>query len=245
VVTEAGGPIGWGIARTLARLGYAVHLTDLDGRLAARAAAELGAPSFGSALDMRSLPACRAAASRTRRRLGSLELWVNAAAMAGSLPVWELDERTRQRMLDLILVGTINGTLAALEVMRRDRRGDVINVIELVRLLPLSGQAVYSAAQHGAVAFSRGVLADLRATGLREVNVSCLCLTRRLVDRSPRLDAALVDLLDHPRPVVAVPRWRGALVRASCLWPTPRAGLASALLDPARPGRRRRRRRPV
>src|SRR5579875_1500214 len=95
VVTEAGGPIGWGIARALADLGYAVHLTDMDGRLAARAAAELGAQCFGSALDVRSLPACRAAASRTRRRLGSLDVWVNAATMTGAVTAWELDERSR------------------------------------------------------------------------------------------------------------------------------------------------------
>src|ERR1700751_4742673 len=136
VVTEAGGPLGWGIARALAGLGYAVHLTDMDGRLAARAAAELGPPCFGSALDVRSLPACRAGASRTRRRFSSLQVWVNSAALAGSGWAWERDERSRQRVLDLGLGGTINGTLAALESRRPAGRGHVINVIELGSLLP-------------------------------------------------------------------------------------------------------------
>jgi NAD(P)-dependent dehydrogenase (short-subunit alcohol dehydrogenase family) len=238
--------MGWGIARALAGLGYAVHLTDTDGRLAARAAAELGAPCFGSALDVRSLPACRAAASRTRRRFGSLEVWVNATAVAGSSSAWELDERSRQRMLDLILGGTINGTLAALEVMRQSGKGDVINLIELSGLLPRAGQAVYAAGQHGSLAFSQGALADLRAAGLLEVDVSCLCASEKLVRQPQRLAAALVELLDHPRPLLAVPRWRGAAARIRFLWPAPgplSSGILSALLDPPNPGRRPRRRR--
>ncbi len=241
LVTEAGGPMGWGIARALSGLGYAVHLTDMDGRLAARVAAELGPQCFGSALDVRSLPACRAAASRTRRRFGSLDLWVNVAAVAGSGSAWELDERSRQRVLDLILGGTINGTLAALEVMRPGGRGDVINVVELSGMLPRAGHAVYSAAQQGALAFSQGTLADLRAAGQREVHVSCLCPAGRQAGNPQRLGAAIRELLEHPRPVLAVPRWRGDLARASLLWPSSGAltsGLVSALVDSPR-GRRR------
>lgn len=246
VVTEAGGVIGWAIARALAGLGYAVHLTDLDGRLAARAAAELGPPCFGSALDVRSLPACRAAASRTRRRLDSLELWVNAATLGGSGSAWELDERSRQRILDLILGGTVNGTLAALEVMRPSGKGQIINVIELGSLLPRAGYAIYSAAQHGALAFSQGALADLRSAGQREVAISCLCPTRRVAGEPQRLSPALAELIERPRPMLAVPRWRGVLTRANYLWAGSgpvSSGLASALADPARAKRGPRRRR--
>jgi NAD(P)-dependent dehydrogenase (short-subunit alcohol dehydrogenase family) len=237
VVTAAGGPIGWAIARALAALGYAVHLTDPDGRVATRAAAEIGPPSFGSALDVRSLPACRAAASRTRRRLDSLELWVNAATLGGSGSAWELDERSRQRILELILGGTINGTLAALEVMRPSGKGQVINVIELGSLLPRAGRAVYSAAQHGALAFSQGAMADLRSAGQPEVAISCLCPTGKVAGEPQRLSAALAELIDRPRPLLAIPRWRGALTRANYMWPGSgpvSSGLASALLDPAR-----------
>jgi NAD(P)-dependent dehydrogenase (short-subunit alcohol dehydrogenase family) len=222
VVTGVGMPVGGRIAQALAGLGYALHLTDPDDRVAARAAAELGAPAFGSALDVRSLPACRAAASRTRRRFGSLEVWINAATLTGAAPAWEVDERTRQRMLDVNLVGTMNGTLAALEVMRSTARGAVVNLIALDALLPRSGQSLYAAAQHGALAFSLGALADLQATGLRGVSVSCLCPSRRVVERgSGRLAAALAELLEDPRPVLAIPGWHGALTRARYLWASP------------------------
>jgi NAD(P)-dependent dehydrogenase (short-subunit alcohol dehydrogenase family) len=239
VVTEAGGQLASGIARALAGLGYAVHLTGLDGGLASRAAAELGDPCFGSALDVRSLPACRAAASRTRRRFGTLDVWVNAAAVTSSAAAWELDERTRQRMLDLILTGTINGTLAALEIMRPARAGHVINVIDPGGLRPVAGRALHSAAQHGAAAFSWGALDDLRAEGQTGVSVSCLCPTRKLAGQPQRLQATIAALLAEPRPLAAIPRWRETVIRGTWLWPGSRtftSRLLAALADPSRTG---------
>jgi NAD(P)-dependent dehydrogenase (short-subunit alcohol dehydrogenase family) len=241
VVTGAGEGVGLQLARALAERGHAVHLTDLDTGLAARAAAELGPPAFSSGLDVRSLTACRAAAARTRRRVGSMELWVNGTLIPSDRPAWELDERTRQRMLEVNLLGTINGTLAALEHLRAAEGGAVVNVIPLAGLLPAPGHALMAAGSQAAVAFSLATAADLRQEGVSSVSVSCLCLGRGGI--SP---AGLYRLLDHPRPVVAVPPWRGTLVRASYLWPR-LVPLGSRVVpgwprdEPPR-GRRRRRR---
>src|SRR5690242_17884040 len=99
VETGVGEEAGREIARALAARGHPVHLTDSDATRAAQAAAELGSPAFASGLDVRSVTACRAAAARTRRRVGSLEVWVNSSALPVGRPAWELDERARQRML--------------------------------------------------------------------------------------------------------------------------------------------------
>jgi NAD(P)-dependent dehydrogenase (short-subunit alcohol dehydrogenase family) len=242
VVTGAGEGIGFEIARALAERGHPVHVTDLDAGLAGRAAAELGPPAFASGLDVRSLTACRAAAARTRRRVDSLEVWVNGALIPSSQPAWELDERSRQRVLEVNLLGTINGTLAAVEHMRSLEAGNVINVIPLAGLLPAPGHALMAAGSQAALAFSVATGADLRQEGVSHVSVSCLCLGRGKISPS-----GLYQLLDHPRPVVAVPPWRGTLIRASYLWPklTP---LGARLVpgpgqgDAASRSRRRRRR---
>jgi NAD(P)-dependent dehydrogenase (short-subunit alcohol dehydrogenase family) len=213
-VTGAGEVPGLQIAQALAARGHPVHLTDLDGAVAARAATKLGPPAFASSLDVRSVTACRAAAARTRRRVGSLEVWVNSAVVPAAQPAWEMDERARQRMLEVNLVGTINGTLAAIDALRSLEGGSVINVIPLAGLLTSPGQALLAAGSQGALAFSLGTRADLERDGEDSVNVSCLCL-------GPDGDApdALNQLLDHPRPLLAVPPWRGTVVRASLMWP--------------------------
>jgi short-subunit dehydrogenase len=239
LVTGAAGGLGIEIARLLARRGYSVHVTDLDGELAARTAERLGAGAFGSALDVRSLPACRSAASRTVRRVGSLEVWVNNAGVMATGPAWEQNERTRQLMLDVNALGTINGTLAALEPMRATGRGKIVNVISMAGLIAVPGQAIYSASKHAAIGFSLATLADLRLAGVAGVEISCACpdaiwtpmIQSKLDDPHAaasfsgimmppeRVAGRVVSLLDRPRPVLTIPRWRGALVRISESFP--------------------------
>jgi NAD(P)-dependent dehydrogenase (short-subunit alcohol dehydrogenase family) len=248
LVTGGAGGLGVEIARRLLARGYAVHVTDLDGDLAARAAERLGARAFGSALDVRSLPACRSAASRTVRRAGSLEVWVNNAGVMVTGPAWEQDERTRQLMLEVNTTGTINGTLASLEPMRVAGRGTIVNVISLAGLIAVPGQALYSASKHAAIAFSLATLADLRIAGVTGIEICCACpdaiwtpmLQDKLDDpsaaasfsgvmmRPEKVAERIMTLLDRPRPVLTIPRWRGALVRLSECFP----GLTLRALGP-------------
>lgn len=239
VVTGVGWGAGLELARALAGRGHAVHVTDADGALAAQAAAEIGPMAFGSALDVRSPAACRAAAGRTQRRTGSLEIWVNNATAPSPGLAWELDERTRQRLLEINLVGTINGTLAALEYMRVAERGHVINVIPLPRRLFAPGQAVFSASRQAAIAFSVGVGADLRQAGLGGISVSCLCPTGDMGETPAAagdLAGLLRQALDDRDPLLATPEWRARLLRLYYLWPGPAAAARRALGGGARSG---------
>ena len=259
LVTGAGRGLGLEIARRLVARGHIVHVTDLDGGAAARAAKELGPRAFASTLDVRSFAACRAAASRTQRRAGSLEVWVNNAGVLVTGPAWEQDQRTRQLMLEVNATGTINGTLAALDPMRAAGRGHIVNVISLAGLVATPGEAIYSASKHAAIAFSLATLADLRLAGVDGLEISCLCpdgiwtpmLHDKLEDPSaaasfsgallrPEQVAEQVEaLLDSPRPVLAIPRSRGRLARVFDLWP----GLALRLGDRMLARGRRRQRR--
>jgi NAD(P)-dependent dehydrogenase (short-subunit alcohol dehydrogenase family) len=239
LVTGGARGLGLEIARRLAARGHAVHVTDLDGPLADRAAAELGGRAFGSALDVRSFPACRAAAARTVRRAGSLQVWVNNAGVLVPGPAWEQDERTRALMLEVNATGTINGTLAALELMRPAGEGHVINIISLAGLVAAPGEAIYAASKHAAIGFSLATLADLRVAGIDGIEISCVCpdgiwtpmLHDKLEDpnaaasfsgvllKPGRVAEEAVGLLDHPQPVLAIPRWRGTMMRLFDLAP--------------------------
>jgi NAD(P)-dependent dehydrogenase (short-subunit alcohol dehydrogenase family) len=259
LVTGAGRGLGLEIARRLVQRGHLVHVTDVDGELAARAAKELGPGAFASALDVRSFGACRAAASRTVRRAGSLRVWVNNAGVLVTGPAWEQDERTRALMLEVNATGTINGTLAALEAMRRAGAGHVINVVSLAGLVAAPGEAVYSASKHAAIGFSLATLTDLRLAGIDGIEISCVCpdgiwtpmLHEKLDDpnaaasfagvllRPAEVALAVEGLLDDPRPVLAIPRHRGVLMRIFDLAPGLSLRYARYLLAH---GRRRQRR---
>ncbi len=239
VVTGAGGGLGRAIALDLARRGFFVQVSDLDGDAAARTAVEAGAGASASTLDVRDEAACRAAATAAAARSGSLDLWVNNAGVLVTGPVWEQDEGARRTMLEVNALGTMNGTLAALAEMRRAGRGHVINVISLAGIVAAPGEVAYSASKHAAMAFTLGTLFDLRQAGSTEISVSAVwpdgvwtpMLEGRLDDPgaassfsgqllTPEQVAVEVGkLTERPRPLLVLPRWRGPMLRVVDLFP--------------------------
>ncbi|HEX6500441.1 MAG TPA: SDR family oxidoreductase [Micromonosporaceae bacterium] len=237
VVTGAGSGIGLAIARELSSRGYRVLLTDVDKARLAEAAAPLG--GWAERLDVRDGAACAAIAAQAADQPGGLALWVNNAGILATGPSWTHGEDTRRRVVEVNALGAMNGTLAALDVMRSAGRGHVINIVSLAGLIAAPGETVYAASKHALLAFSLGTLADLRAAGELSVHISCLCpdgvwspmLYDKLTDDGaaasftgtlllPEQVARRVAwLAAHPRPVLALPRWRGAQVRLLAAFP--------------------------
>jgi NAD(P)-dependent dehydrogenase (short-subunit alcohol dehydrogenase family) len=171
LVTGAARGLGLEIAKALSTRGLTVHLTDVDGELVASAAAGLAGDVFASALDVRDAEACRAAARETAERTGSLDVWVNNAGVLFTGRVWDQSAEQRALMLEVNAVGTVNGTLAALEQMRPAGSGHIINIISLAGLGAPPGEAYYAATKHAALGFSLGTLSDLRRDGVKSIHV--------------------------------------------------------------------------
>jgi NAD(P)-dependent dehydrogenase (short-subunit alcohol dehydrogenase family) len=239
VVTGAGGGLGRAIALELASRGFLVHVTDIDPDAAARAAADIGTGARSSALDVRDEAACRALAGEAVTRGGALDLWVNNAGVLVTGSSWTQDEATRRTMLEINTLGTMNGTIAALEPMIAAGRGHVINVISLAGIVAAPGEVNYSASKHAAMAFTLGTLFDLRRAGLDGIKLSAVCpdgiWTPMLEDKLDDPDAAgsfsghlltaeqvaiaVGKLTEHPRPILILPRWRGLQLRLLDLFP--------------------------
>ena len=245
LVTGAGGGLGLAIAKRLAARGLKVHLTDVQGEAAAAAAAEIGGDAWGSALDVRDPQACRRAAEETVERTGAVDVWVNNAGILIPGVIYEQELEAHRAMLEVNAIGTFNGTIAAIEQMRKAGSGHLINVISLAGLVAAPGVASYAASKHAAIAFTLGTLTDLRRNGIKEINVSAVCpdgvWTPMIMDKlddpndavsfsgkmlMPDEVAAKVEkLLDHPKAVLTIPRWRGWFVR----WADRHADLAARL----------------
>jgi NAD(P)-dependent dehydrogenase (short-subunit alcohol dehydrogenase family) len=233
VVTGAGSGLGREIALELGRRDFRVWSTDIDPDAAARTAAEIGEGASSSALDVRNEAACRATAAEAARAGGGLDVWVNNAGVLFTGPSWEQDERTRRTMLEVNALGTMNGTVAALEPMIAAGRGYVINVVSLAGLVPAPGEVAYSASKHAAIAFTLGTLFDLRRSGIRGIELSAICpdgiWTPMIEDKLDDPDTAssfsgqlltsehvareIGKLTERPRPLLILPRWRGPMVR--------------------------------
>jgi NAD(P)-dependent dehydrogenase (short-subunit alcohol dehydrogenase family) len=259
VVTGAGSGLGKAIALDLAGRGYLVQATDIDASAAASTAAEIGAGATSSELDVTDQEACRATATTAATRGGGLDLWVNTAGVLATGPSWRQSEDARRSMLDVNALGTMNGTIAALERMVPADHGHVINVISLAGLVAAPGEVNYSASKHAAMAFTLGTLFDLRREGVTGVELSALCpdgiWTPMLADKLDDPEAAgsfsgrlltpgevataAGKLAERPRPLLVLPRWRGPMLRFFDLFPR----LALRLLPLVMRDARRRQRR--
>ena len=260
VVTGAGRGLGRAIAARLAERGLAVVCADVDGAAAEEAAAELGANASGSSLDVGDVEQCRAVASDAAAR-GRLAVWVNNAGVQWAGPLWEQPDDSVERLVRTNLIGVANGCRVAVEQMRSGGgRGRILNVASLAGLAPTPGFALYGATKHGVVGLSAALGVELREAGL-PITVTTVCPdpidTRMVWDvveepgsalifAAPRImeadevaDAAL-EALDRRRPLVTVPRYRGAIARVLGSFPRATRRVAPAML---RIGERARRRR--
>lgn len=240
LVTGAGGGLGLAIARRLLGRGFDVTLSDVDRDAVDRAAGELGNRAHPLELDVTDLDACRAAAAEVAERAGSLDVWVNNAGILITGVVYEQDPMDHRAMLDVNAIGTFNGTMAALDLMRSAGSGHIVNVISLAGLVAAPGEVAYSASKHAAIAFTIGTLADLRRSGVKGIDLSAICpsgiwspmLEQKLDDpdaavsfsgtmHTPEQVADHVDkVFDSRRPLTAIPRWRGAYVRIFDAFPS-------------------------
>jgi NAD(P)-dependent dehydrogenase (short-subunit alcohol dehydrogenase family) len=243
----------------LASRGFMVQATDIDAGAAAETAEAIGIGAMASELDVRDEEACRAAAGAAVARGGSLDLWVNNAGVLVTGSAWEQDESVRRTMLEVNSIGTMNGTVAALERMTEAGSGHVINVISLAGLVAAPGEVAYSASKHAAMAFTLGTLFDLRRAGIRGIDLTAVCpdgiwtpmLEGKLDDPdaagsfsgqllTPEAVATAVGkLTEHPRPLLVLPRWRGPILRLFDLYPR----LAVRILPLVMADARRRQRR--
>jgi short-subunit dehydrogenase len=162
-------------------------------------------------------------------------------------------------MVEVNVLGVINGTVAALGEMRPAGQGHVVNVASLAGLVAVPGEAVYAGTKHAVLGFSLSTQADLHRAGQKDIHISCVCpagmwtpmLHDKLEDPEAALSfsgrlftpdevAAVVGrLLDRPRQVTAVPAWRGVQTRLADA--VPDLSLKALALFVAQ-GRRRQRR---
>ena len=246
--------MGLEIARRLVGRGYEVAVADIDEANATAAAEQLGDRAWPLPLDVSDSHAVGAAAQQVVDRAGSLDVWVNNAGILITGLAQDQDVDVYRRHIDVNYLGTVNGTLAAIERMRGAGRGQIINLISLAGLAAATGIVAYSASKHAAIAFSLGMSADLRREGLGGIQISCVCpdgvWTPMIMDKlddpndalsfsgvmlMPEQVAEHVErLLDKPRPVLTIPRWRGQFARFFDRYPKLSLRLTPMLMRDAR-----------
>lgn len=246
LVTGASGGIGAATVRRLSEAGYRVCVTDLDLGSCEALAAEVGNGAWARRLDVTDFDECERSAREVVDTTGRLGLWVNNAGVIFQGLAQDQGPDLHSKMIAVNAMGTVNGTLAALGPMREAGGGHVINVVSLAGLIAVPGEAGYAASKHAALAFSLGLLYDIKRSGEQQIDVSVICpdgvwtpmISVMLDDPEGAASFSGSTLMPEdvaeriaavarkPRAVTSIPRWRGGFVRLLDLFP----GLAVRLM---------------
>ena len=174
VVTGAGRGIGRAIARALAAAGARVALLDVNEAEARDAAGEIQ-KAGGDALALRADVTVRAqveaAVAEVLARWGTVHILVNNAGWDRPMPFIETTEEFWDRILAINLKSQIICTRAVLDPMIKQGYGKIVNIASDAGRVGSTGEAVYSAAKGGVIAFTKTLARELAR---HRINVNCV-----------------------------------------------------------------------
>lgn len=197
VITGAGRGLGEAHARTLARAGATVVLTDLDDTGVGRIAAELGEEHTAAALDVTSPDAWAGLAARVVDRYGRVAGLVNNAGRCEYASFLESSPALFEGHFQVNVMGAVHGMQALAPHMPRG--GAIVNIASVAGLGAWPGSSAYGASKFALRGMSRAAALDLGAQGIR---VNCVLPgaadTAMLSDAS-RQGGGVVGSLPIPR----------------------------------------------
>jgi 2-hydroxycyclohexanecarboxyl-CoA dehydrogenase len=172
IVTGAGQGIGRAIAQKLAAEGAIVAVTDIDQQTAADTAASIDTSATVIQTDVTSRESVQAMVDEVQRLYGRIDVLVNNAGWDRAGPFVDSNPADWDRVIQINLYGVLNTSRAVLPLMAARGSGSVVNLASDAGRVGSSGEAVYSAAKGGVIAFTK---ATAREMARDQVTANCVC----------------------------------------------------------------------
>jgi 2-hydroxycyclohexanecarboxyl-CoA dehydrogenase len=176
VVTGGSRGIGFAVAQRFLREGAHVAVADVrdDGTdHLKRVAQKAGSRLLFVKTDVGRFSEVAALGEKVQAELGAIDIWVNNAGWDRITPFLSTVPEDWAKVVEVNLMGVVHGTRAALEAMvAKGEGGAIVNVASDAGRVGSSGEAVYSGAKGGVIAFTKAVAREVARNGIR---VNCVC----------------------------------------------------------------------
>lgn len=172
LVTGGARGIGAAVSRRLKDDGLRVTVLGRDPDAGRAFTAEAPDRLHAVAADVGDEQQVARAVADAEARFGPVQLLINNAGQARSVPFHRMDAVLWQQMLDVNLTGTMICTQAVLPAMLEAGWGRVVNVASTAGLVGYPYVAAYCAAKHGVVGLTRALARELARKG---VTVNAVC----------------------------------------------------------------------
>jgi NAD(P)-dependent dehydrogenase (short-subunit alcohol dehydrogenase family) len=164
VVTGSSAGLGRAIAHGFAKRGASVGLIarNPEALNAAKEECEaLGGEALAQPTDVSDAEAVESAAVRVEREFGPIDIWVNDAMVSVFSPVKEMEASDYKRVTDVLYLGFVYGTLAALKRMLPRDRGTIIQIGSALSYRSIPLQSAYCACKHAINGFTDSLRCEL------------------------------------------------------------------------------------
>jgi NAD(P)-dependent dehydrogenase (short-subunit alcohol dehydrogenase family) len=164
VVTGASAGLGRAIAHGFAKKGARLGLIARNPEAlhaARRECEQLGGRAVVLPADVADADAVEAAASRVEAEFGPIDIWVNNAMVSVFSPVKEMEPADYRRVTEVLYLGFVHGTLAALKRMLPRDRGTIIQIGSALAYRSIPLQSAYCAAKHAINGFTDSLRCEL------------------------------------------------------------------------------------
>ncbi len=174
VITGAAQGIGLSIAQRLLASGAEVCLWDQDAALLDQTSELLASSTLHTKIvDVTDSDAVRVAAKETLADLGSIDILINNAGIAGpTVPSWEYPISDWKKVIDVDLNAVYYCCRAVIPMMREQDYGRVVNVSSIAGKEGNPNAAAYSAAKAGVIALTKSI-----AKETADCNIAVNCIS--------------------------------------------------------------------
>lgn len=102
-----------------------------------------------------------------KEAFGTLDILVNNAGVIKDTLLLRMKPADWEKVLAVSLNGAFHCTKMAVEIMMRNRSGNVVNISSIIGMMSGGGQTNYAAAKAGVISFTRACAAEMSGRGLR------------------------------------------------------------------------------
>jgi len=200
VITGASGGVGRATVREFARCGARIALLSrgVDRLNAAKREVEdAGGQALVVPTDVADPKQVEAAAERTERELGPIDIWVNNAMTTIFSRFNEIRPDEYKRATEVTYLGCVYGTMSALKRMKSRNRGTIIQVGSALAYRSIPLQAPYCGAKHAIVGFTDSIRSEL----IHDRSNVQLTIVHLPGLNTPQFSWGRTHLPNHPQPV--------------------------------------------
>src|SRR6478736_3477346 len=164
VITGASGGIGRATAVGFGQQGASVALLARGEAGLAGAAREVeaaGGRALTIAVDTSDHDALDKAATRVERELGPIDIWVNVAFTSVFAPFDQIEPEEYKRVTEVSYLGYVYGTMIALDRMKKQGQGTIVQVGSALAYRGIPLQSAYCGAKHAIQGFNESLRCEL------------------------------------------------------------------------------------